>query len=40
MTEIKTQARKYDYTDVMIWGGILLMIIWIIAKALSLLGYI
>ena len=40
MTATIEKARKYDYTDVMFWGGILMMIVWLIAKILSMLGYL
>jgi len=34
------KVNKFDYTDIMFWLGIALMVIWIIAKALNLLGYL
>jgi hypothetical protein len=40
MTTAIENVRKYDYTDVMFWGGILMMIVWLIAKILSMLGYL
>ena len=36
MTATIEKIRKYDYTDVMFWSGILMMIMWLIAKILSI----
>jgi hypothetical protein len=32
MTATIEKARKYDYSDVMVWLGILIMVLWVIGK--------
>jgi hypothetical protein len=32
MTATIEKARKYDYSDAMIWIGILIMVLWVIGK--------
>jgi len=37
MTTTIEQTRKYDYSDVMIWLGIMIMVLWVIGKISGLI---